>query len=45
MDFSSTALLTTLRALRQIDVALALSSLSVYNIAFDRWNDARIHAR
>ncbi len=45
MDSSSTTLLTTLRTLRDVDIALALSNLSAYHIAFDRWHDARIHAR
>jgi hypothetical protein len=45
MDSSSTTLLTTLRALRESDVALAISNLSAYHIAFDRWHEARIHAR
>jgi len=45
LDFSSTTLLTTLRTLRDVDVALAVSNLSAYHIAFDRWDDARFHAR
>jgi hypothetical protein len=42
---SETTLLTTLRALRDVDVGLALSNISAYHIAFDRWHDARVHAR
>ncbi len=45
MTSHSTTLLTTLRTLRDVDVALALSNLSAYHIAFDRWPEARIHAR
>jgi hypothetical protein len=37
--------LSTLRTLRDVDVALALSNLCAYHIAFDRWDDARLHAR
>jgi hypothetical protein len=42
---ASTTLLMTLRTLREVDISLALSNLSAYYVAFDRWHDARIHAR
>jgi hypothetical protein len=42
---SSTTLIATLRTLREVDIALALSNLSAYYVACDRWHDARIHAR
>ena len=42
---SSTTLLMTLRTLREVHISLALSNLAAYYVAFDRWSDARIHAR